>query len=459
MLARSSLLLSKFAATVMAVGLVGWASAPGFAQNNNGNVGLITNRVVGGVSVDANGVLTGQSQKLAPELKQQLADGLRQVDDDIQRAGLRMVSLKGLENALNQAAANGQPVPADVEFLAGLQRIEFVIVDPDQHDVILAGPAEGWKVNDDGLVVGEKSGLPVLKLEDLLVALRSANAARQGDGISVSIDPTEEGVKRLAQFYQSIPGFNPDLANQVESAMGQHQIRLTGVPADSRYGQILVAADYKMKRLSMGLEAAPIDDFPSILEMAQKKDANHIGNMAPRFWMECNYEPIARNQEGTIWQIRGQGVKTMTEEQFVDRNGQFKKADKPNKFAQQWAETMTRRFEELSQAEPVFRELRNLMDMSVVAALISKEGLLDKAQIQIPCLDGSNQYVSTPSWQTPKTVPTSCSFVQTSRSWIVTASGGVLVDSWAVASQVEVSTAASTVSLTRNADRWWWNAN
>jgi hypothetical protein len=464
MLARWSKLSTRFGCAVLAITIGLAVNSVVNAQGNGGNNGLLlSNRVVGGIRLNAEGALTGEMQKLDATLLDALAKGLTKVDADINRPGQRFISLLGLNAAINEAAEAGKPVPADVEFLAGMQRIEYIIVAP--NDVILVGYGEGWKADESGNVVGIKSGQPVLKLEDFLVAMRTADNARQDEGISVSIDPTETGVKRIQEYFQTLltqnVSFHPSMANDVQQVMGNHNISLTGVPTDSRYAQILVAADFKMKLLSMGLEASPISDFPSILEMAQKKDANNIGSIAPRFWMECCYEPIARNDDGTVWQLRGPGVKTLTQESYFDRDGKRTSAGKPNKFAEQWAKNMSERFEELSAAEPVFRELRNIMDMSVVAALIAKEGLLAKANMSIPNIDGQNREITTPVWQSPKTIPTSCSFVHTSRSWIVTASGGVQVDSWAVANNTQTVTGlAVQAGLVKNdTNRWWWNAN
>ena len=39
-------------------------------------------------------------------------------------------------------------------FLGGLQRIEYVLVYPDRQDIVLAGPGEGWMVDEMGTVVG-----------------------------------------------------------------------------------------------------------------------------------------------------------------------------------------------------------------------------------------------------------------------------------------------------------------
>ena len=123
-----------------------------------------------------------------------------------------MISLRGLEEAISEAHRSGKQLPAEVQYMAGLQRVEFVILSPETNDVILAGPAEGWKVSGDGSIVGVSTNRPVIHLEDFLVAMRSVDAANQGSGISVSIDPTQEGTQRLTQFYAELSKrreFNP----------------------------------------------------------------------------------------------------------------------------------------------------------------------------------------------------------------------------------------------------------
>lgn len=446
---------------LLAIGLATFATQSIFAQNNNNNGLGIFQNAVGGVMIDANGVLTGQTSRLDRKFREQLIQGMNNVDADISQTGLRMISLKGLNAQIEKSLADGTPLPADVQYMAGLQRLEYVIVDEENNDIILAGPGEPWTVNEAGAVVGKDSGTPVLHLEDFIVAMRSVNNARQDYGISVSIDPTEQGARSLQRFLGQLDSFHPDLADKVAEAYGPQEISLTGVPKNSRYSQILVAADYKMKRLSMGLEEAPINDFPSMLEMARRKDAR-FNTAAPRFWMECNYKPVAKSDDNSVWQIRGAGVKTLTEEQYFNKDGERKAARKPNKFAKAWADAMTERFDELAAAEPVFRDLRNLMDMSIAAAIIEREGLLTKVGLDINSISGNQeQMVSLPAWNVPQTVPAQCSFVQLTRSWIVTASGGVQVDSWSVAANSKVVPEVAKIgmiAMDRTAERWWWNA-
>jgi len=61
---------------------------------------------------------------------------------------------------------------------------------------VLVGPAEGWKIDDHGALVGATTGRPLLLLDDLRVALRAAGGPVRSV-ISCSIDPTQEGLQRL----------------------------------------------------------------------------------------------------------------------------------------------------------------------------------------------------------------------------------------------------------------------
>ena len=440
----------------------------GGGNNNGGNVAgntFFSTGVVGGVRIDTRGVLTSETTKLDPTLRARIRAGLKASNSRIgDSAELRIISLAGLEDAIVSAKNAGTPLPNEVMYMAGLQRIEFVILSEDNNDVYLGGPCEGLKVNDQGVVVGATSGNPAIHLEDFLVAMRSVENARTGQGVSVSIDPTEQGIKQLQQFYrrlkQNRTPFRPEMQPLVEKAMGQQVIKLTGVPADSRFSQVLVAADYKMKRLGMGLEAAPIENFPSFMEMAQKAQARNM-TAAPRFWMECNYQPIARSEDGNVWQLRGSGVKTLTEESKFDANGKQSGSRKQNQFAVKWAEMMTDRFDELSQAEPAFRELRNMMDLSVVAAIITRERLAEKVGLETPAILGLTNAAMTPSHAVAKVIPAQCSFVRIAQSWLVSASGGVQLDSWGVAANSEIVPSVGAVAnqAIKSGDTWWWNAS
>ncbi|MCH5374715.1 MAG: DUF1598 domain-containing protein, partial [Planctomycetes bacterium] len=262
-------------------------------------------RAVGGVAVDANGVV----KQITVSERNEFLKRLRQ---DVERAAgelnlpveLRKVSLRGLEAALQDSVNNQQGrLPEAVKLLAGLQRIQFVLIYPEQNDIVLAGPGEGWKVDDQGNIVGLTTGQPVLLLEDLLIAFRSVDAARR-EGISVSIDPTAEGRRNFEQFMKRQSTFNPRVLNGIEQAMGPQQVSYTGIPANTHFARVLAAADYRMKRLAMDLDESPIPELPSFLDLLNQ-GRRTPNNAMPRWWLACNYEPLARSEDKLVWELRG----------------------------------------------------------------------------------------------------------------------------------------------------------
>ena len=452
----ANFLTSKIAALTIFVAAVCSTTAV-VGQTGFSNVSL---GVVGGVAIDAESVLSRAGQRIDPATAKKISNSLRATDTDIEQVSkLRMVSLKSLDREIKNCIDQGKQIPVEVQFMAGLQRVEFLIVDAENNDLILAGPGEGLTTDAFGNVVGAKSGTPAIHLEDFLTAMRTADEAGAGQGISVSMNPTAEGVRNLQAYYDKFQ-FSPKRVEQIQEAMGEHTISLTGVPKDSRYSQILVAADHRMKRLAMGLDRPNARNMPSILEMAQKANARRMQG-APRMWMECNYQPVATDEAKTIYELRGQGIKTLTENAMFDKAGQSKVVKKKNKFAEKWADNLTERFEEVSQVEPVFRDLRNLMDLSVISAIISKNQMLEKMSLKIDAITGDA--VQMPSRPVPSSVPTACSFVNIKGSFIVTASGGVQVNSWAVAGNTEIDTKlakkSAVVLASKDGNRWWWNAN
>ena len=154
-----------------------------------------------------------------------------------------------------------------------------------------------------------------------------------------------------------------------------------------------------------------------------------------------------------VWQIDGPGAKALTQ-----ADGKAKE----HPIATQWAENMTENFGALADADPIFGELQNVLDMAVVAAILNKHDLLTTAGLEIPTIVGTNDKIALPKWSVPEKVSTQCSFVFIKNSWMVTASGGVQVDSWAVLDNVAVDNAiASVVNRVAVAPAQrsvWWNS-
>src|SRR4051794_16668551 len=202
----------------------------------------IRNAAVGGVKIDADGVVSNPQVGELKQLQAAWQKGLEQVPADLQKwTDLRFVSLKELESEIASAHSSRKPIPDAVRYLAGLQRVRYVLVYPDRQDIVLAGPAEGWKVDSLGSVVGATSNRPVLTLDDLMVALRVAESSNR-TGISCSIDPTPEGLQRMQQISHQLSARNgpQSAARQMEEAVGLQTVTVTGVPATSHFARAIV---------------------------------------------------------------------------------------------------------------------------------------------------------------------------------------------------------------------------
>jgi hypothetical protein len=414
---------------------------------------------VGGVKIDAQGVLSNPELGDMKQLQAAWQQGLQEVPADLNEwTDLRFVSLRQIESQIADANAADKPVPDAVRFLAGLQRVQYVLVYPDRNDIVLAGPAEGWKVNQLGSVVGATSNRPVLTLDDLMVALRAAESSNR-TGISCSIDPTPDGLQRVQQLPP--PGRATAGARsaemrgqQVAEALGPQTITVTGVPETSHFARVIVAADFRMKRLAMDFERARVDGMPSFLAMSKGRRGG-MNNAMPRWWLAPMYEPIRRDQEGLAWELRGQGVRCLTEQEFLDDSGQKQKSQQGDPTAQKWADTFTKKFDDLAHEDSSFGELRNVMDLAVVGALLFKEGLLEKSGLQAPLLTRDEPLAEFPA---PRTVPSQASFVKAGRNWVISVSGGVQIFPWQVADRTEESSDLASVRPKEPAtDRgWYW---
>ena len=411
---------------------------------------------VGGVSIDAEGVLSTPPVEDQRALQAARQQALEAIPGDLKQfTPLRKVSLKQFEAAIrNHRTTQFTPLPQEIQFLAGLQQIQYVFVYPEENDIVLVGPAEGWKIDPLGNVVGLTTGRPVLALEDLLVALRGA---RQGV-MSCSIDPTPAGLQSLQQLAKQLKTIgNPQQTmSRIEQALGPQIVTVSGVPASSHFARVMVAADFRMKRLAMHFEEAPIAELPSFLQMMQAGRAG-MSNMLPRWWLAPKAEPLLTDAEGLSWEIRNFGVQCMTEEDFVAQDGTRQQGvGKGSAVARKWAENFTEKYPELAKHDSVFGQLRNVMELAVVGALLEKHHLFDQAGIEAPYLFGEEMLDSYP---VPRRVNSSASFVKKGRDWLISASGGVQMFPGEIADQTEQTDTLGPVreKVAVNAKNWWWN--
>jgi hypothetical protein len=417
-------------------------------------------RAVGGIAIGPDGVIDNANVedqgKLSAERRKMMHNPPAGLNGLVP---LRKISLRALEASAQEALFAHKPVPEAVALLGGLQAIHFVFVYPEQKDIVLVGPAEGWRVDARGNFVGVTTGRPVMLLDDLVVALRSAASAAR-TGITCSIDPSKEGLEQLRSYSAKLKTMgNPEvITSGIEQALGRQQVSFTGVPATSHFAAVLVGADYRMKRLAMNFDKSPVDGFTSFLQMLSGS-GHGMSNMMQRWWLEPRYESITRDADGLSWEFKGASVKCMTEEEYAAVDGDRKHQGKVNPLAQKWADNMTKHYDELSLAEPVFGELRNCMDLALAATLIVHGDLTEKANCPLDLFlkDGA---LKTVEFTAPSQVDSRVSMLKKGRNWVISASGGVSIVPTAYLAKARESEAVhATRSKAAPVDgkAWFWN--
>lgn len=425
-----------------------------------------------GVRVDAKGVLERQAAKPASRELGNIRDQSRvaSVNTDMaQQSSLRLVSLKRLEAEVARRISEGQAVPESMERLAGLTSVQYVMAFPEQNDIVIGGPAEGWEHRPDGAAVGTVSQKPTLRLDDLVTLVRTfANGGEFGCSINVR----ESGVKQLQEFVKISQSKGPmqpaavkNWVQQMQQKLGRQDIVVWGVPADSRVARVIVEADYRMKLVGIDkLDLAPeVPSYFDLLPVALQKE----GNMdALRWWLTLNCDAIGHSPDRMTFEIQNATVRCQSENQALTADGKHVSVGKTEATNRQFAENFTNHYDRLSDKDPVFADAKNIFDLALVAAVITHEKLDAKAHCELPSFEAGGLY-EPEHLPAPKEVESVVNHrVYHGRDIVVQVAGGVQVAAADVvrnpAQNVEsprlgeVGKNAAAPELP--AGRWWWDA-
>ncbi len=426
-----------------------------------------------GVRVDPKGVLyrltkeeqTGRLAALG--LKARTAD----INEDMSRAAdLRMVSLTRLEAEVTRRLAAGEPVVESMQKLAGLSQIQFVFVDPASHEIIVAGPAEGWKYDAAGVAVGSASGKPTLQLDDMVTLLRTFSpGARQMFGCS--IDPNAEGLKAVKEFVaasQDKPlaaGGAKAWATKLGQKLGRQDITIYGVPTNSHVARVILEADYRMKLIGVGkLEGG--SNIPDYFELTAKHPEFANSNLeALRWWLTMKYEAVLHSPDRTAFEIAGASVQCRSENQFLKENGERVVTGKAEPINEMFAQNFTEHYDELVAKDAVFGDLKSVFDMALVAALIEREDLDGKTDWSRGAFAVGGAY-KVAAYNVPKQVDTVVNHrVFNGKDVVVQVAGGVRADVASVVTDEtltrESAGLADKATASKSnvpAGRWWWDA-
>ncbi|QDS96322.1 hypothetical protein FF011L_51300 [Roseimaritima multifibrata] len=433
-------------------------------NNDNNNDTNVFVQPVAGVEVDATGVL--RVKHFDPRLAIARAQAAVQaLPADLKKPSeLRKISLNRLEAAIEKAEGADDVMQA----MAGLTRIENVFFYPETNDVVIAGPAEPFASDASGRVRGTITGRPVILLEDMVTALRAyAPGDRPTNVISVSIDPTEEGLKRLQQVLRTVrsglrPGDAARLAMTLKNNLGLQNVTIQGIPANTHFAQVLVEADYRMKLIGIGLEQLPIR-MASYVERASPTQI--ASNAMERWYFVPNYDGVKVSPDGHAMQLSQHGVKLVGANERVAADGQRVAAGRGNRASEAFCKDFTEKYDQIAAVAPVYAQMRNLIDASIAAAYIQQQDFHTQAGWQME-LFGDEARFAVESHHSPVQVETAVNAVWKGNTLMTPLGGGVNVQPRsALRSDRKTVDSSGETEASRQAQaphqlqdgQWWWD--
>ena len=391
---------------------------------------------VNGVYVDAAGTLKFAPQLIEKTSISKVASAPRQqiTNADVRKSSpLRYVSLNRLEAAIDHCQQSGQSFSMEMLTLAGLQRIEFVVAYPETGDLVFAGPAGDWQILPDGKIVSIETGQPVVRLDDLLTLWRR-QIARGPAGFGCSITPRQAALAQTQEFVRQSnakpiePSQRKKWLGELRNCLGKQDVEFFGISPDSHVARTLLHADYHMKLIGMGI-AEGVEGVESYLSTVKLLPSGQAPPMAVlRWWFALNYEPVATSADRTIFQLRGPGVKVLSENELLAARGQRVHTGQSEDLNSRFAESFTAHFEQICQRYPLYGELRNIFDTAFALSLVRHEQLTKKVNWQ-PSLLVNEEALLLPAVRVPNEVDTVINHrVLKGRHIVAGISGGVWLD-------------------------------
>ncbi len=387
-----------------------------------------------------------------------------QNDDWRQASSMRCVSLRRLGQEYVRLRLLNQPIPAAMRNMAGLSRIEYVFLDDETSDVIIAGHVGGVEFRD-GWHRDLTSGAVPLALDSWQGA---AYAVFHQQPIGCTIDPTNEGIGQALEVSRQTlqrPLPPKTAADTLATALGLQRVETIGMPGDHPLAWMLVEADRHMKQLALGQHAMP-PGVPNYMDMIQR----HIASGPPsehllRLWFTAQSVTVRTDPQRQLFRFDGPPLQLVGEDQRPDINGQRRVAGVDPR-SRDFVKHFNRAFRQTADLYPFYHALEALYGAAGVAELLRRELEPERMQsLLAPFAQlGSDLAPRLPVPQAVDSIAVSHRVRSGKQQHQVTiASGGVSVDPRGVVpSEIEIypsltATPSPQDTAPAAVNRWWWN--
>lgn len=337
----------------------------------------------------------------------------------------RVVSVKRLMRAVEDYEQRGLQWDREMTTLAGLHRIDYVVLDAATQDLLLIGPAGGEVTLQNGTWVHSATGTSPILLQDLLT-ICAAFSQRETPTVMCSLDPTAEGIARVHALLNKPDAASRLVRNPAKGAeelartMGMHQVSIAGLDPSSPTALALLEADIHMKRLGLGIEQSG-KDLTSYPDWSQKLGLQPSGQLL-RWWFTPDYPEIQCNESQTAFAFPAKRVRLKSERQMMDAAGNRNADGLADPAADKFAEQFTNNFTSIQQQYPLYGRLSHIFDLAI-ACKLAVENSEWQALPQSSSIEGGQ----VPKEVNPTTATGTWKKGTQTHKWIVV-SGGVELD-------------------------------
>lgn len=377
-------------------------------------------------------------------------------------SAIRCVSIRRLTEQIAKRRLTGQPIDDEIRHLAGISRVQYVVSDSTNNDIVLVGQVGGIE-SHEGWFRDSRTGAAAIRI-DYLAACLAAVISRQPLGCS--IDPTPESLGVAANFSAAIRDgkIAEGIADEaMREALGDQNVRIFGVAGDTPIAYLMVQADRHMKRLSLGLEPMPrgVDNYLDVV-------SRHIRKGPPdgqllRLWFTAVPMAVRVSSDGRVHELGGRPMKLQSETERSSETGERIAAADDVRLVD-FVDGFNRNLDEIARQYPAYAALESVYHAAAVAELIHRTDSQSRLNQWLGPL-----LMDDPSagiLQTPKRVA-SIAVGHTirkgnKRHFLVLASGGVVLSPQELIAERFASypTLDHVAKSTGNAaadDRWWWD--
>jgi hypothetical protein len=228
----------------------------------------------------------------------------------------------------------------------------------------------------------------------------------------------------------------------------------------------LIEADYRMKLVGIGLEEGTLGVANYLSTVEVGKDGSLPPMNVLRWWFTLNYDALSATDSRNAFELRGPGVKVLSENEMLTERGERVHTGDSDELTKRFAESFTKHFDKLSTKYPIYAELRNVFDLSLVAAVIHGHDLPGQVGWHMTHFGPGGEYAPALS-----TAPTEVESVMNhrvigGRHVVAAVSGGVRVETNGLAGREAVKTDTYGLMATEHGvskpkemprRTWWWD--